>query len=334
MSPLLSIVIPSANRTELLDAAIRSILAEPGFDGLCEICIADGSPGDATETLVRSKYGESGKVIYRRRGPEELSLDEGVNKAVCIANGEYAWIFGDDDLIVEGFLQQLLDYLQQARPDVLILNSRSFQDSEVVEESRVPLAGARIYGPMENDAFLSDLGGYLTYVGGIVIKKSLWAECWRREAAGTYFAHIDAVCRAKIGRSAHYLPQPGISMRLHFQTWTARHFEIWNVHYPAVIWGLASYADHAKRTVIPRAPLKSLNRILASRAYGRFDFLIWKNILRPSKHSNAFIKLAGLAILLLPREFFRLLYVLSIRSGLRKKTSSFSPNLALAQLER
>jgi hypothetical protein len=198
----------------------------------------------------------------------------------------------------------------------------------------VPEAALRVYGPDEDDAFLLDLGGYLTYVACIVIRKRLWLEYFRPEMVGTYFAHIDAICRAKRGRSAHYMPQPGISMRLHSQTWTARHFEIWNVLYPAVIWGLDGYSDRAKQCVIPRHPMKSPRRILAGRAYGRFNLEICRTVLMRSSDVNGLVKLFGLLIALLPREWFRWLYILFIRFGRSKHSRGFSPELALAQLGR
>lgn len=333
MQVLLSIVIPSNNRTELLDEAIQSILSETGFDERCEICISDNSSGHATEQLVNLKYAGIGKMIYRR-SLDAPSLDENVNKVVSLASGEYVWFFGDDDLIVPGFLSGLLDYLQKSSPAILVLNSRSFQNSRFVETSRVPESGIRIYSPSENDSFLKDFAGYLTYVACIVIRKNLWVEYFQHEMVGTYFAHIDTVYRAKLGRSAHYLPYPGISMRLQTQTWTGRHFEIWNSFFPAVIWGLDGYTYEAKQSVIPREPMKSLKRILASRAYGRFNFGIWQTVLMPSKVTNGFVRWGGLLIALLPREFFRLLYILLIRFGRRKHSREFSPELALAQLGR
>ena len=333
MQVLLSIVIPSNNRTELLDEAIQSILAEPGFDGRCEICISDNSIGDATEQLLALKYAGKGEVVYRR-SLDSPSLDENVNQVVSVASGEYVWFFGDDDLIVPGFLSGLLDYLQKSSSAIVVLNSRSFQNSEIVEDSRVPEANIRTYGASENDAFLTDFAGYLTYVACIVIRKELWTEYFRVEMVGTYFAHIDTVYRAKLGRSAHYLPQPGISMRLHTQTWTGRHFEIWNVLFPAVIWGLDGYSDRAKQSVTTRHPMKSLKRILASRAYGRFNLEIWRTFLMQSKVINGFVRWGGLLIALLPRECFRLLYIFYIRFGRRKHSREFSPELALAQLGR
>ena len=56
MKPLLSIVIPSNNRAELLDEAIVSIIADSGWSSDCELCISDNSKGNETGDLVRNKY--------------------------------------------------------------------------------------------------------------------------------------------------------------------------------------------------------------------------------------------------------------------------------------
>ena len=111
MSPIISIVIPSNNRTELLDEAIQSIITDPSWNSDCELCISDNSEGYGTENLIRIKYSGSSQIVYRR-SLDAPSLDENVNMAISMARGEYVWIFGDDDLIVENFLAELITYLK------------------------------------------------------------------------------------------------------------------------------------------------------------------------------------------------------------------------------
>ena len=333
MKRLISIVIPSNNRTELLDEAIVSIITDPGWNSDCELCISDNSKGNETANLINTKYSGSSQIVYRR-SLDAPSLDENFNMAISMASGEYAWIFGDDDLIVEDFLAELITYLKSSSPDSVILNSCSFQDQGQVEASRMALDSLIVYGPNDNDLFLTDQGGYLTYGGCIVIKKKLWKKYWRSEKVGSFFAHTDAVCRAKIGHTFHYLPRPAIKMRLHMQTWTAKHFEIWNIAFPGVIWELDNYSLQAKQSVIKRYPLKSVKRILASRAYGRFDLNIFKTILLPAKHSSWMVKIISFFIAIIPRDFFRWLYIAYIFVFRDKQTNVFSPKLALSQLQK
>ena len=174
----------------------------------------------------------------------------------------------------KAFLAELITYLKNSSPDIVILNSCSFQEQGQVEASRLALDSLKVYGPDDDNLFLADQGAYITYVPCIVIRKKLWEKFFRPEKIGTFFAHIDTVFRSKIGHTAHYLPSPAIKMRLHMQTWKAKHFEIWNIYFPEVIWDLDNYSSQAKRSVIQRYPLKSVRRILASRAYGRFNFSI------------------------------------------------------------
>ena len=333
MNPLISIVIPSNNRTELLDEAIVSIITDPSWNSDCELCISDNSKGDGTENLIRAKYSYSSQIVYRR-SLDAPSLDENVNMAISMARGEYVWVFGDDDLIEKNFLAELITYLKSSSPDIVILNSSSFQEQGQVEVSRQVSDSLIVYKPDDNDLFLTDQGSYLTYVGCILIRKKLWQKFFRFEKIGTFFAHIDAVCRAKIGHTAHYLPQKAIKMRLHMQTWTAKHFEIWNIYFPKIIWELDNYSSQAKKRVIKRYPLKSVGRILASRAYGRFTFKIFKSILLPAENSSLLVKAFGFFIAIIPRELFRQLYIFYILIFRNKHTDSFSPKLALSQLKR
>lgn len=333
MKPLISIVIPSNNRTELLEEAIQSIINDPSWSSECELCISDNSKGVETKKLILTKYIENSQIVYRR-SLDAPSLDANVNMAVSMARAKYAWIFGDDDLLVENFLEELISHLKTNSPDIVILNSSSFQENGQVESSRQTLETTKVYNLGDNDLFLADHGGYITYVPSIVIRKDLWKKFFRPEKIGTFFAHIDTVFRAKIGNTAHYLPRPAIKMRLHMQTWTAKHFEIWNIYFPEIIWSLENYSSQAKKCVIQRYPLRSLRRVLASRAYGRFNFEIYRKFLLPCKNSSLIVKILGFLITIIPREFFRILYLFYILIFKNKHEASFSPKLALSQLKR
>lgn len=331
MKRLLSIVIPSNNKSFLLHQAIASIIGDPGWNNAVEICISDNSSDEETLALIEKHYGDYDQVRYRR-SLDAPSLDENVNMALSMSNAKYAWIFGDDDLIGEGFLSELILYLTEKNPDIAIINSSSFSEEGVVEQCRLILEEPKVYGAEDNDQFLKDLGAYVTYVPSIIIKPDLWRSNIDTQKFGSFFAHIDALYKAKVDHVAHWIAKPGIQMRLHHQTWTSKHFEIWNIFFPSVIWNLHGYSDEAKASVIPYAPLKSLSRIIASRAYGRFNLTIYREFLIHSKDSSSIVKCLSFLIALLPREIFRLLYIFYIKKFRSTHTRSFSPNLALAQL--
>jgi abequosyltransferase len=329
---LLTITIPSHNATHYLEAAIRSIMAEPEFGRDVELSISDNSPSQATTELYLNQY-QGNPAIQHHRSLESNSLDANVNRSVELATGTYVWIFGDDDLIVPGVLACLLPFLEEKQPDLVVLNSQSFQGDDTIEASRVPAGLRAVYLPEHSDAFLQDLGGYLTYVGGILVRRELWLQHYNRSTIGSFFAHIDAVCSIKRGRSAHYFAHPAIRMRMHSQTWTSKAFLIWYCLYPQLIWSLPGYGAAAKQAVIPRLPIHSPRRMLAARAYGRLDLPVWRQVIRPSRDVAPAFKAFTLLLCLLPRGLFIKLYRLVILRLRSRHSRGFSPTLALSQLQ-
>jgi glycosyltransferase involved in cell wall biosynthesis len=329
---LLSIVIPSHNKTELLLAAVASILNEGAFDGRCELCISDNSLTEKTSVELEEKYSRDSRVVYRR-SLDAPSLDENVSKAVEMARGQYVWIFGDDDLIVPRALQSILELLSGGKYGLLVINSQSFVGSEIIEQRRQFFSKDREYDQSQNEEFLVDMGGYLTYVCATIIKKNLWVNNFDPTFIGTVMAHLATMLNAKKESVAYFFSEPAIKMRMHSQTWTDHHFRIWNINYPSIIWGLKGFSDKAKRGVVRSDPLNSLLPILSSRAYGRYDIQVYRTCVLPATNCSLFFKLIHFCIALVPRILFCNLYRALIQLGFKKKTINFSPKLALALLK-
>jgi len=332
LDKLLSIVIPSHNKTEFLLAAVSSILGEEGFDERCELCISDNSLSEQTSIELPQKYSGDDRVIYRR-SLDAPGLDENVSKAAEMGKGKYIWIFGDDDLMVPGAIKSILEILASGKYGMLTVNSQSFVDSEIVEQRRHSLSKDREYDQSENEDFLIDMGGYLTYVCSTIIKKDLWMRNYDSALIGSVMAHLPTLFKAKRENVAYFFSSPAIKMRLHSQTWTDHHFRIWNINYPSIIWSLEGYSDQAKSSVVRRDQMNSAFPILASRAYGRYDLKVYRSCILSAPNCSIFFKLIHLGIALLPRFLLRNFYCALIQLGLKKRSINFSPELALALLK-
>ncbi len=97
---ILSICIPSYNRLDCLENCLNSILiASKNVENFeFEVCISDNhSEKDPAETI--SKYTKYFKINYSRN---EKNIGFALNaiKTVELSKGEYAWIIGNDDLIL------------------------------------------------------------------------------------------------------------------------------------------------------------------------------------------------------------------------------------------
>jgi glycosyltransferase involved in cell wall biosynthesis len=91
--PLLSIVIPTRNRTRYAISAIQSILGI--VDSRLELVVQDNSDVRELEVYVRDHITDC-RFRYRYT-PPPLSLIDNVNAAVDLATGEYVCLIGDDD---------------------------------------------------------------------------------------------------------------------------------------------------------------------------------------------------------------------------------------------
>ena len=221
---LLTIAIPSHNENTLLvENAIDSIVSEPLFGKDINLIISDNSCSNKTKLLYESKYSSNNSIKYFNSN-DYKTLDSNVNRAVQISNGKYVWIFGDDDLLITGILEKIISFIKINNPNFVILNSKSFKNKNLIEESRVFRGAKTLYSPYQNDQFLSDLGGYLTYVACILVRRNLWIDNYDSNKLGTYFAHIDCIASIKNNSTAHYFSEPAIMMRLGSQTWTSKSF--------------------------------------------------------------------------------------------------------------
>ena len=328
----LTIAIPSHNKSYLLNQALNSIIDEGDFNEEIDILISDNSPSNDIKDLYDRKFSKQ-KKINLIDSSKFSCLDSNVNRSVEASKGEYVWIFGDDDLIVPGSIISIIRHLKKHKPSILVVNSQSFNQNGIIEKKRVPIKNNLVYGAEENDIFLANFGSYLTYLGAIVVKKNLWMENFDNAKIGSYFAHLDVLFKLKRNRIAHFLSKDCIKMRLGSQTWTGKSFEIWNIFFAEIIWGLKDYESQSKRKVISKYPFHSPKTLLASRVYGRLSFKIWKKTIIKSKKISTSFKLFILLICLIPRNFLKFPYKFIIWNIRKKHTLTFSPALALAQLD-
>lgn len=106
-TPLVSICLPTYNRPDLLERAVRSCLAQsrPDF----EIVITDNSPGD-----------ESGAVAHRLDDPRiryhknatNLGPSGSLNRSLTLARGRYIKFLMDDDLLKPRCLERMVAALE------------------------------------------------------------------------------------------------------------------------------------------------------------------------------------------------------------------------------
>jgi len=102
---LVSVVIPTFNRKDMLVRCINSVLAS-SYKTL-EIIIADDASTDGTKDIVMKKFGKF-KNVYYFRNNRELLLSATINKALRISKGEYIFILDDDNVVDKKCISELV----------------------------------------------------------------------------------------------------------------------------------------------------------------------------------------------------------------------------------
>ena len=182
----LSIVIPSHNKAIFLKKAIRSILNDDEFGRNINLIISDNSLNSDIRNLYKNEYSNN-KYIKYFSSKKFNCLDSNVNRSIELATGKYAWVFGDDDILVTGILKKIVKFLKTKKPNLLVCNSKAFSEEGIIESKRVPKNKNFLYGKNDNDKFLMEMGGYLTYVGAIIVNKKLWIENYKKTKIGSFF---------------------------------------------------------------------------------------------------------------------------------------------------
>src|SRR5215469_7631915 len=125
--PLLTIAIPTYNRSmylaQLLEILAPQLINKP----LVELMISDNSSSDDTPAVVKSFIAQGLSCRYIRN---ESNIGPDANFLQCFekANGKYVWIFGDDDLIIPGGVSKILHYCETADYDLISLRVYPFTE--------------------------------------------------------------------------------------------------------------------------------------------------------------------------------------------------------------
>jgi glycosyltransferase involved in cell wall biosynthesis len=130
-TPLLSVVIPTWNRAQLVCEAINSALVQHSE---VEVIVVDDASTDATVALLESELGARIHLLRldRRRGPGGAR-----NAGASIAQGVFVAFLDSDDVWLPGKLAAELEVFERfPDADVVVSDSRNFFAGEADGESR------------------------------------------------------------------------------------------------------------------------------------------------------------------------------------------------------
>lgn len=141
-APLLSIAIPTRNRSRYLRESLGALADQITALGaarspLVTLHVSDNTSTDDTPEVIRSIAARF-PPLSSHRHPENVGASRNVNSCVRTATGEFCWVVGDDEIILPGAVQHLVDLLSAPSPPSLVLCFETNYDPQLPRPHRFP----------------------------------------------------------------------------------------------------------------------------------------------------------------------------------------------------
>lgn len=190
----LSFCMPTRNRAGFIGEALDSIISQANEN--IEIVIVDGASFDNTTQVVQEYQKKFKNIVYLRL-EKNGGVDRDMAKAIELAQGEYCWLFADDDALKPGAINRILNEI--GSKDEIYLCNITVCDHEMRPlRSRYWLSkevNDRVFALHVKDQFIeycnwaNSIGALFSYWSSIVLRREEWNTTgFKEEFAGTAYA--------------------------------------------------------------------------------------------------------------------------------------------------
>jgi abequosyltransferase len=200
---MLSICIPTYNRSTYLKAALNSIFSqvEGSWNDSVEVCVSDNASTDDTESVVSEFQTDSRLRVIYRRNEQNLGADRNYLRVIELATGKYCWFLGSDDVIKPGAIAKILSELHSAPEVDIFVCSRTAVElktlTPIADECYLDEGFERkIFNFSKRSELLeyfthsSRLASVFAYISSIVFRREKWNSVHGEDAfIGTAYVH-------------------------------------------------------------------------------------------------------------------------------------------------
>lgn len=203
---MISVCIPTYNRANYLQEAIRSVLAQTYTD--FELIVSDNASTDNTKEIVGS-FSDPRLKYYCNES--NIGMANNWNRCLALAGGDYVAILSSDDYWEPQFLEKLMPYMKDGAGVVFsnhyyLKNDRKFARKRLlppgkvdnVTETVIKINPISINASIINKKCLDQVGGFLNvytadYDLWLRISQTKWDVIYVDEPLATYRVHDSAL---------------------------------------------------------------------------------------------------------------------------------------------
>jgi glycosyltransferase involved in cell wall biosynthesis len=251
MDELLSIVILTRKRAEILDEHLRAMLPELAETGV-EVVVCDGAGDDPTARVVEALRAQLPALRYHRSGTG-LSFDENCLASLSLTSTPYVWQLADGFRVLPGGVKRVLEALRETPCDFAAVSATS--------RRAIDLPTGLYRDPV---VVLERLAWHLTLAGTLIYSRAHLASPAARYAKylGTEFSLVGIVLDnlPTCARGFLWLNEQWLSgNRAKRSFWKARNIEVFARNWAQFLLGLPgdAYPEASKRRAIREHSLRT-----------------------------------------------------------------------------
>ncbi len=195
-NPLLTISIPTYNRAHYLEDCLNSINIQldqhKELQDIVEVVISDNASTDSTKE-VAEKYRDSFKNFVYIANEKNLGFDLNVFNVVKNSSGTYCWYLADDDVLVNGSIDYIVEKLKTEQYDVITMRS-SPMTGDTNYKNRTVFNNKDILETEDADKFFhgnNNLGG----VSNLLFNREAWMKSVDVENHLPYWLYNETVLK-------------------------------------------------------------------------------------------------------------------------------------------
>lgn len=288
----LSIVIPTADRHEYLPETLACLTKEIQRSGKdIRIIIADNASDPPIDMSMLGKLS-SVEIVSIKRFQDRVAIGKSIERSSQLAVTDYVWVFGDDDLIVDGGLLIILETLNRHMPDYLYMNRFVAPHSmrkmiRTEHEVTTPFIDGNIIG---KDA-IARFNHHPGFITSLITKKGmLGADGEDLEGMFPGYGFLAALYSKTIKGKVSYISAPILVQRKSRTLWRALWPFYWLVSVPSLFkWLDSKGAESSYETVCKEVRSTAIRTAILAKASGvSVKDKLW---FRSSCHQTPFNKL-------------------------------------------
>ncbi|MFH0936611.1 MAG: glycosyltransferase family 2 protein [bacterium] len=182
--PLISICIPTYNRARFLKECLESITKQFSNQEIkknVNVFILDNQSQDNTEEIAK-KFTDTFKNVKYIKDSKKRNMIHGIIEVASLADGEYVWVFSDDDIHTKETLKVVIEFIKNNILDLIFCNISGFIENKILYPNLLKIDNDKIINNRKelfiflNQKFYSTIHFYTTLCSNWIVKREIFVK--------------------------------------------------------------------------------------------------------------------------------------------------------------